>query len=139
MSYSINIWRNRLFAFYSLKITIVFEQRIAVDDDKTRVHDLQGLIVGPCFQLFGAWSTDEESSSLLTFSFSGFSFGTILIYPISGQLCNTNIVGIGGWPLIFYVPGTYVLYKTPYEYYVTRFLTFCVPFPFRDFQEHFSI
>jgi MFS family permease len=61
--------------------------------------------MGPYFQLFSSWATEEEASTLLSFGFSGFSFGTILSYPLSGQLCTLNINGFGGWPLIFYVPG----------------------------------
>lgn len=77
-------------------------------------------MVGPFFQLLGAWTTDDEASILLGIGFSGYSFGTILIYPMSGQLCSVNFNGFGGWPLIYYVPGTclieisslWVIYKT---------------------------
>lgn len=60
---------------------------------------------GPFFQLIGAWTPEEEMSKLLGFAFSGFSFGTIVAYPLSGQLCTFNFHGFGGWPLIYYVPG----------------------------------
>ncbi|VVC42252.1 Major facilitator superfamily,Major facilitator superfamily domain [Cinara cedri] len=63
-----------------------------------------GLMVGPFFELFGAWVPDDEIPTLLSFSFSGFMIGTILAYPASGQLCDVNVDGFGGWPLIFYAP-----------------------------------
>jgi hypothetical protein len=62
-------------------------------------------MAGPFFQLFSAWMSDDEASTLLSFGFSGYSFGTIIIYPMSGALCSSNIYGFGGWSLIFYVPG----------------------------------
>ncbi|KAL5234676.1 hypothetical protein ACI65C_002086 [Semiaphis heraclei] len=63
-----------------------------------------GLMAGPFFQLFSAWLSDDEASILLSFSFSGYAFGTIMIYPLSGLLCGSNVYGFGGWSLIFYVP-----------------------------------
>lgn len=65
-------------------------------------------MAGPFFQLFSAWMSEDEASILLSFAFSGYSFGTIMIYPMSGALCNSNIYGYGGWSLIFYVPGKYI-------------------------------
>jgi len=65
----------------------------------------QGLTVGPVFQLFSAWTSDEEVSTLLSFGLSGFSFGSIIAYPLSGYLCTANYNGFGGWALIYYVPG----------------------------------
>lgn len=66
---------------------------------------LQGLTVGPVFQLLSAWTSDEEVSTLLSLGLSGFSFGSIVAYPLSGYLCTANYNGFGGWPLIYYVPG----------------------------------
>lgn len=67
-------------------------------------------MVGPFFHLFSAWASEEEVSTLLSFGFSGYSFGTILSYPISGMFCSANINGYGGWPLIYYVPGKKLYY-----------------------------
>ncbi|XP_025194467.1 uncharacterized transporter slc-17.2-like [Melanaphis sacchari] len=79
-----------------------------------------GLMTGPFFQLFSAWMADDEASILLSFGFSGYSFGTIMIYPMSGVLCSSNIYGFGGWPLIFYVPAfiscLFILYWHLYLY-----------------------
>ncbi|XP_060841632.1 sialin-like [Rhopalosiphum padi] len=79
-----------------------------------------GLMAGPFFQLFSAWMSDDEASTLLSFGFSGYSFGTIIIYPMSGALCSSNIYGFGGWSLIFYVPATisilFILYWHLYLY-----------------------
>ncbi|CAI6348588.1 unnamed protein product [Macrosiphum euphorbiae] len=65
-----------------------------------------GLLAGPFFQLFSAWMSEDEASLMLSFGFSGYAFGTIISYPMSGSLCDSNINGFGGWPLIFYVPAT---------------------------------
>lgn len=62
-------------------------------------------MAGPCFHLFSAWITEEESSTLVGFGFSGYTFGTILTYWMSGIMCSTQIGGVGGWPLIYYAPG----------------------------------
>lgn len=62
-------------------------------------------MAGPFFQLFSAWMSDDEASILLSFGFSGYAFGTIMSYPLSGLLCGSNVDGFGGWSLIFYVPG----------------------------------
>ncbi|XP_015375414.1 PREDICTED: sialin-like [Diuraphis noxia] len=78
-----------------------------------------GLMAGPFFQLFSAWMSDDESSILLSFGFSGFSFGTILSYPMSGFLCGSNVHGFGGWSLIFYVPA---IISISFIFYFHRYL-----------------
>ncbi|XP_050528174.1 sialin-like [Daktulosphaira vitifoliae] len=67
---------------------------------------LSGLMIGPLFQLFSPWTTEEEAASLLSFGFSGFALGTIISNPLSGILCSFEYNGYGGWPLIFYVPAS---------------------------------
>lgn len=69
-------------------------------------------MAGPFFQLLSAWTSEEESSTLFSFGFSGFMFGTICTYPLSGQLCSANINGFGGWSLVFYVPGKLLNYHS---------------------------
>ncbi|XP_022181499.1 uncharacterized transporter slc-17.2-like [Myzus persicae] len=79
-----------------------------------------GLLAGPFFQLFSAWMSEDEASILLSFGFSGYAFGTIMIYPLSGALCGSNFNGFGGWPLIFYIPAMisslFILYWHRYLY-----------------------
>lgn len=96
-----NVFSKTYFARVTIKYIIVL-----------RYTTFQGLTVGPFFHLFSAWASEEEASTLLSFSFSGYSFGTILSYPFSGIFCSTNIYGYGGWPLIYYIPGKIIYYGT---------------------------
>ncbi|XP_036368725.1 sialin-like [Octopus sinensis] len=68
---------------------------------------LTGLVLGPMApsvqSLWGRWAPPEERSSLVAFSFSGQTLGTIICMSISGFLCEYGFDN--GWGSIFYLFG----------------------------------
>ncbi|XP_022105784.1 sialin-like [Acanthaster planci] len=69
---------------------------------------LEGLGEGVTFPamhaMWGHWAPPLERSRLVTISYSGAYLGTVISLPISGVLCNSDI--LGGWPSVFYLFGT---------------------------------
>lgn len=72
------------------------------------VRVLQGLASGLAFpstyNLFNKWASPEERATIMSVVFSGIPVAIIVNYPLSSALCESNIDG--GWPLVFYIPGT---------------------------------
>lgn len=67
-----------------------------------------GFVIPSMFALFSKWAPKRERTLLMGFAYSGFPFGNILIYPLSGALCHTGIDG--GWPMLFYTTGNFFIY-----------------------------
>lgn len=53
--------------------------------------------------MWGVWAPPIERSKMVSFTYAGSQFGTIIAQPISGILCASNF--LGGWPSVFYVFG----------------------------------
>ncbi|ELT87580.1 hypothetical protein CAPTEDRAFT_209782 [Capitella teleta] len=68
---------------------------------------LLGLCQGVCFpashHMWGRWAPPLERSKLVSFSYAGTIFGTVVALSLSGFLCSVEFAG--GWPLIFYIYG----------------------------------
>nr|XP_054756776.1 sialin-like [Lytechinus pictus] len=73
------------------------------------VRVIAGIGEGVTFPAMNAmwahWAPPVERSRLLTFTYAGAHFGTVLALPISGVLCNSEF--LGGWPSVFYVFGVF--------------------------------
>ncbi|XP_072175846.1 sialin-like [Diadema setosum] len=71
------------------------------------VRVLAGIGEGVTFPAMNAlwahWAPPVERSRLLTFTYAGSHFGTVLALPISGVLSDSDF--LGGWPSVFYVFG----------------------------------
>lgn len=71
------------------------------------VRVIAGIGEGVTFPAMNAmwanWAPPVERSRLLTFTYAGSHFGTVLALPISGVLCHSDF--LGGWPSVFYVFG----------------------------------
>jgi len=63
----------------------------------------EGVTFPAAHAILGKWSPIYERSKLATLIYSGSSLGTLIAYPISGILCNSDF--LGGWPLVFYTFG----------------------------------
>ncbi|XP_052832456.1 sialin, partial [Octopus bimaculoides] len=82
---------------------------------------LTGLLSGSLYpsiqSLWGRWAPPEERSSLVAFSFSGQTLGTIVCMSISGYLCEYGFDN--GWGSIFYLfGGTTLLFSCVWFYVV---------------------
>ena len=63
--------------------------------------------------------------------FSGIPVAIIVNYPLSSALCESNIDG--GWPLVFYIPGTISYLLEPHQisnlgFYFKAIKTFIILF-----------
>ena len=72
---------------------------------------IQGMVSGFAFpsvyRIFSVWSSPEERATLMSIVYTGVAFATVVNYPFSSLLCETDLDG--GWPMIFYVPGVFGL------------------------------
>ena len=72
---------------------------------------LEGLGEGVTFPAMHAmwsyWAPPLERTKLVTVTYVGAQFGTIVAYPLSGWLCANGFAG--GWPSVFYVFGNFGL------------------------------
>lgn len=68
---------------------------------------LTGLAEGVTFpsanSMISKWVPTFERTTIGAFVLAGTQFGTVIIMPLSGFLCNLEFDN--GWPLAFYVPG----------------------------------
>ncbi|XP_054769063.2 sialin-like [Lytechinus pictus] len=59
----------------------------------------------PClYSLLSRWTPPADRSRQISIAFAGSSAGQIIAQPISGVLCDSDI--LGGWPSTFYLFGT---------------------------------
>lgn len=72
---------------------------------------IQGIVCGlslpSLFQLFTRWASPAERTALLGIAYSGFPIANVIIFPLSGVLCQYGFDG--GWPSIFYITGIFGL------------------------------
>ncbi|XP_046997066.1 uncharacterized transporter slc-17.2-like [Schistocerca americana] len=70
---------------------------------------LQGLVCGfslpSVYQLYTRWAAPEERTALMGVAYTGFPLANVVIFPLSGVLCQAT--ALGGWPSIFYVTGAF--------------------------------
>lgn len=70
---------------------------------------LQGLVTGfglpAMFNLFSKWAAPSERTRLMSIAYTGFPLANVLIFPLASTLCQIEVDG--GWPMIFYVTGTF--------------------------------
>merc|ERR1719239_290052 len=64
----------------------------------------EGVTFPAMYAMWGQWAPVLERSYLMTFCFSGATFGTVLALPLSGQMISSDVMG--GWPSVFYVFGS---------------------------------
>jgi len=53
--------------------------------------------------MWGSWAPPVERSRLVSLTYAGCHFGTVIAQPIAGLLCSSTIMG--GWPSVFYIFG----------------------------------
>ncbi|KAJ9582423.1 hypothetical protein L9F63_003221 [Diploptera punctata] len=72
---------------------------------------VQGIVCGlslpSLFQLYTRWASPAERTSLVAIAYTGLPIGNIIIYPLSGVLCQYGFDG--GWSSIFYITGMFGL------------------------------
>lgn len=73
------------------------------------IRIVQGLVSGMAFpslyNLFVVWSSPDERATLMSIVLSGIATANFINLPLASGLCATGIDG--GWPMVFYVPGTF--------------------------------
>eukprot|EP00112_Aurelia_sp_Birch-Aquarium-sp1_P022983 Seg668.1 transcript_id=Seg668.1/GoldUCD/mRNA.D3Y31 product=Sialin protein_id=Seg668.1/GoldUCD/D3Y31 len=89
-----------------LTVITPFAARISVNL-LIAVRVVEGLGEGVTFPavhaILAKWSPIYERSKMATLVYSGTALGTLIAYPISGVLCNSDFAG--GWPSVFYIFG----------------------------------
>uniref|UniRef100_H2ZGY3 Sialin n=1 Tax=Ciona savignyi TaxID=51511 RepID=H2ZGY3_CIOSA len=72
------------------------------------VRVLEGIGEGVTFPamhaMWGSWAPPVDRSRLVSVTYAGSQFGTVVAQPISGILCASTF--LGGWPSVFYVFGS---------------------------------
>ncbi|GFN92514.1 vesicular glutamate transporter 3 [Plakobranchus ocellatus] len=63
----------------------------------------EGVVFPAMHSLLGVWAPLYERSMLAVITYSGTDLGTVITMPISGLLCDSDI--LGGWPSVFYIMG----------------------------------
>jgi len=64
----------------------------------------EGVTFPAMHAMWGRWAPPVERSFLISLTYAGSQFGTVISQPISGVLCSSNF--LGGWPSVFYLFGT---------------------------------
>lgn len=92
------------------------------------VRVIEGLAEGMTFpamsSMQGKWTPEMERSFLPVIANSGAIFGSVVVLPVTGFLCDSNF--LGGWPSAFYVFGAvsivwfvfwhFLIYETPSDH-----------------------
>jgi len=63
----------------------------------------EGVTFPSMHAMWGRWAPPVERSFLISLTYAGSQFGTVIAQPISGVLCGSSLMG--GWPSVFYVFG----------------------------------
>ncbi|XP_035828102.1 sialin [Aplysia californica] len=63
----------------------------------------EGVTFPAMYAIWGQWAPVWERSRLVAFTTAGAQFGTVISLPLSGLLCDSDI--LGGWPSVFYIFG----------------------------------
>lgn len=63
----------------------------------------EGVTFPAMHAMWGRWAPPIERSFLISLTYAGSQFGTVISQPISGILCSSTF--LGGWPSVFYVFG----------------------------------
>lgn len=70
----------------------------------------QGAILPTAYSLIPSWGSPAERTFLMAVVMSGLVVSNVLTPAIAGSLCLSGVDG--GWPMIFYIPGTLCLVWT---------------------------
>lgn len=63
----------------------------------------EGVTFPAMHAMWGRWAPPVERSFLISMTYAGSQFGTVISQPISGILCESDF--LGGWPSVFYLFG----------------------------------
>ena len=89
------------------------------------VRAIQGLFSGlaypSTYNLFNKWSSPEERATIMSIVFAGIPVAIIVNYPLSSALCESGVDG--GWPLVFYIPGKFVVFYA--SYHILKIVLYC--------------
>ncbi|XP_060064462.1 sialin-like [Ylistrum balloti] len=89
---------------------------------------IEGLAEGMTFPAIstmqGKWTPEKERSVLPVFASSGATFGSLVVMPVAGYLCDSDF--LGGWPSVFYIFGgtaviwfvfwNFLIFETPSDH-----------------------
>ena len=71
-------------------------------------HILQGILGTSIPSLVSRWYAHHEKTVVTAMWTTGNQMGSVLAYPMGTLFCGMHDF-LGGWPLIFYVPGENML------------------------------